>query len=130
MKSIPITLPMLALLSGLSSSCVSHITYKDEPRQRIRFGNAQAAQTFYECLFLPDGPKRHGAVSVGVPLPYGHRTISTENTRFNAAIQKADSNHDKIISESEARAFAAKQSAEKPHYRWNEPGNPATFTEI
>ncbi len=51
MKSIPLTLPILTLLSGLSSSCVSHITYKDEPRQSIRFGSAQAAQTFYDALF-------------------------------------------------------------------------------
>ena len=112
MKSIHITLPVIVLLSGLSSSCVTHITYKDEPRQGIRFSNAQAAQIFYETLFLPDRPKRKGAVCVGLPLPYGHRTISTENTLFNAAVRTADSNGDKIISEKEARAFAAQKKTD------------------
>lgn len=114
MKPTGITIPAIALLSCLGSGCVTHITYKNEPRQSVRFSSALAAQTFYDVLLFANVPKGRGAVTVRVPLPYGHRTISTQNISFNSAVRTADSNHDTIISESEARAFAVQKQTGKP----------------
>lgn len=105
---------LIALLSCLTSSCVTRITWKNESRRSVRFSSAQAAQTFYEALLFANVPKGRGAVTVGVPLPYGHRTLSTENVRFNAAVRTADSNHNGTISENEARGFAAQERGGKP----------------
>lgn len=111
------TIPaLIALLSCLTSGCVTRITYKNEPRRGVRFSNVQAAQAFYEALLFANTPKGRGVVSLGIPLPYGHRTLSTANVRFNEAVQTADSNHDGIISESEARAFASRGRGDKPSF--------------
>jgi hypothetical protein len=100
---------LITLLSCLTSGCVTHTTVKDEPRQSVRFSTAQAAQTFYDAYLSSASPKGQGSVSVSVPLPYWHQTVSTDNVLFNTAVRSADSNHDGIISEEEARAFAAQR---------------------
>ncbi len=98
-----------ALLTFLISGCVSHTTIKDEPRQKVRFSSAEAAQIFYDAYLSADSPKGRGSMSVFVALPYKHQTTSTDNVRFNSAVQTADINHNGLISKGEADAFAAKQ---------------------
>lgn len=111
----PFTLPALvALLGGLASGCVHHTTIRDEPRQSVRFGSAEAAQTFYDAYLASAGPKGQGSVNVYVPLPYWHNTVPTDNIRFNTAARSADGDHDGVISEEEARAFAAQKRADDP----------------
>jgi hypothetical protein len=90
-----------------------HTTVKDASRQNIHFATPQAAQTFYDTYLSVADPKGHGSTAVYLPLPYWHRTVSTDNVRFNSAAQIADSNHDGVISEEEARAFAAQGHTRK-----------------
>ncbi len=104
MKTTHIIIP---LLTCLTSGCVSHISIKDEPRKNVRFSSPKAAQTFYDAYLSADSPKRSLSLGIFVPLPYRHQTVSTDNVRFNSVVQKVDSNHDGVISDKEARAFAA-----------------------
>jgi hypothetical protein len=110
MKTTHVTIPaIIALLSCLTSGCVSHTTIKDEPRRSVRFSSPQAAQIFYDAYLSAASPKGRGSVSVYVGLPYQHETVSTDNVLFNSAVQTADSNHNAVISTEEARAFAVQQ---------------------
>jgi hypothetical protein len=114
MKTIHAVIPaIIALIGCLTSGCVTHTTVKDEPRQGVRFSSAEAAQTFYDAYLYAASPKGHGSVTLSVPTPYWHRTVSTDNIHFNSAVRIADSNHDGIISEEEARAFAAQKHTGK-----------------
>ena len=115
MKTTYITIPaFLAQFSCMTFGCVTHTTVKDESRQSVRFSSPQAAQTFYDAYLYATSPKGHGSVTIDVPpLPYRRRTISTDNVRFNSAVQTVDSNHDGIISEEEARAFASQRQTGK-----------------
>ncbi len=99
----------IALLTCLMSGCVTHTAIKNEPRQSVRFSSPQAAQTFYDAYLSANSPEGDGSVALFVALPYQHRTVSTDNVRFNSAVRTADSNHDGVISEKEARAFAAQK---------------------
>ena len=109
-----ITIPAsIALLGCLVSGCVTQTTIKDESRQSVHFSSPEAAQTFYDAYLSVTNPKGHGYVAVYVALPYQHRTVSTDNVRFNSAVRAADSNHDGIISEEEALAFAAQRHTGK-----------------
>lgn len=115
MKTTHLTIPaIIAFLSSLTSGCVGHTTIKDEPRQSVRFSTPQAAQTFYDAYLSATSPEGHGSVEVFLALPYRHRTISTDNVRFNYAVQTADSNHNSVISKEEASAFAIQQRKRKP----------------
>jgi hypothetical protein len=102
-----------AVLAFVACGCVTHTTIKDAARNGIQFVTPLAAQTFYEAYLSASDPQGHGSVEVYLPLPYSHRTVSTDNVRFNSAAQVADSNHDGIISEEEARAFAAQAHTRK-----------------
>jgi hypothetical protein len=114
MKTTHVTIPaIIALLSCLTSGCVSHTTIKDEPRRSVRFSSPQAAQIFYDAYLSAASPKGRGSVNVYVALPYQHETVSTDNVLFNAAVQTADSNHNAVISTEEARAFAVQQRTSK-----------------
>lgn len=114
MKTTHLTIPaIIALLGCLTSGCVTQTTVKDEPRQSVHFSDPQAAKTFYDAYLAAASPKGHGTVAVYVPLPYWHRTVSSDNIRFNSAVRTADSNHDGVISEEEARAFAAQGPTRK-----------------
>ena len=107
MKTKHITIPaIIALLSCLTSGCVSHTTIKDEPRKSVRFSSPRSAQTFYDTYLSAASPKGRGSMSVYVALPYKHETELTDNVRFNSAVQTADSNHNGFISSEEVRAFA------------------------
>src|SRR4051794_29279449 len=102
------SLTILALLTSLATGCITHTTIKDESRQTVRFSSPQAAQTFYDAYLSAASPKGHGSVTAYVTLPYWHRTISTDNVRFNSEVRLADSDQDRVITEEEASAYAAR----------------------
>jgi len=114
MKTSHLIIPAsIAVLSCILSGCVTRTTIKDESRQGVHFSSPEAAQTFYDAYLSVSSPKGHGSVVLYVALPYQHRTVSTDNVRFNSAVQAADRNHDGIISEEEAVAFAAQRHTSK-----------------
>jgi hypothetical protein len=49
--------------------------------------------------------------------------VETDNVRFNAAVEMADRNHDRVISKEEAQAFAAHSPTARP--KTSAPANPA-----
>lgn len=107
MKIIHIAIP--TIIACLTSGCVStYYNVKDEPRQKVRFISTEAAQTFYDAMLSENSPRGNGILSFGVAVPYRREILSTHNVRFNSAIQSADSNGDRMISEKEARAYAAR----------------------
>jgi hypothetical protein len=115
--------PTIALFA-LTSGCVTTGTAKDEPRLHVGFATAQSAQTFYETYLATYYPPRGGYFTVGVPLPYEHRKISTDNIYFNRAIQSADCNHDNVITEEEARTYAKKMTPTPTAARASAPASP------
>jgi hypothetical protein len=105
---------LFVLLSGVTSGCVTHTKFQDETRKTVRFSSAEAARIFYEAHLSGSGRVVRHAVAVELPLiPYRHRTVVTENVRFNSAVRNADKNGDGIISLAEARAFADQTCAAK-----------------
>lgn len=98
---------IIASLCLLSSSCVTYTAYQDEPRRKVSFSSARAAQTFYDAYASVDTPYGNGNVFVTlIPIYPPYRTTPKENIKFNAAIQSADTNHNNIISEKEAQAYS------------------------
>ena len=91
------------------TGCVTRTTVKNEPRETIHFGSERAAQTFYEAYLANRYPSdKKNVVAVWIGLPYRHYTVSTDNVHFNQAVQSTDRNGDGVISEEEARDYAAK----------------------
>lgn len=105
MKTTTVAFAIVA--AALTSGCVTVITRTDTPRETIRFSSAEAAQVFYDAYLAEADPKSN-SVTVAIALPYQRQEIKTDNVRFNAAASRADLNHDRIITRSEAGAFAKK----------------------
>jgi hypothetical protein len=97
--------------------CVQTTSVKDSPRAAVTFETAAGAQIFYEA-YLSKNYGRSGKgnliVYVDIPLPYWHKEVKTDNVLFNDAISAADTNHDGIISDDEARAYSAKVHPNAP----------------
>ena len=108
MKTKHLIVPsILALI--VASGCVTRTTVQNEPRQSVRFASQQAAETFYSAYLAANYPSnKTNSVAVWIGLPYNHNKIKTDNVRFNAAVQSADSDRDGMISDAEAQAYAAK----------------------
>src|SRR3954470_4244333 len=108
MRTKYLIIPTAIVLMSMPG-CVTRTTAKNEPRQSVHFSSEQAVETFYEAYLAISYPSdKQNVVAVWIGLPYTHRKISTENVHFNQAIQLADSDHDGIISDDEAQAYAAK----------------------
>ena len=95
---------------AVCGGCVSTSTVKNEPRATVQFASPTAAQVFYEAYITKIYTRPMGenfCIGVGVPvwLPYKHREYLTDNVYFNAAVKAADTNHDGVISEEEAKRY-------------------------
>ena len=77
-----------------------------EARRAVAFETPKAAETFHNAA------KKHsarvGGDYVGVPFVtlYSRDRMLAENARFNDAVVRCDTNHDGIITETEAVVFA------------------------
>lgn len=92
-----------------SGGCVTTGVVKNEQRDSVRFASATGAQIFYEAYITKNYTHPMGSgpsFAVGAPLPYRHHVYSTDNVYFNAAVRSADTNHDGVISDEEARVYA------------------------
>src|SRR4029450_7186784 len=96
----------IVLCLAMCSGCVSTWAVKNEPRDSVRFASGAGAQTFYEA-YLGENytPPEGSGFGVGVRLPYEHRDYLTDNVYFNQAVRAADTNHDELITDEEARAY-------------------------
>jgi len=120
MKTNPSRSALLAvtLASALLTGCtLTKSSYEDAPLTPVKFESTQAAQTFYNAIlarFFPadaNEEKNDNTYSAGldVPMPlwYDHDTEKSYRVIVNEAVAKADANHDGVITETEAEAFAA-----------------------
>ena len=108
--AIPAVL-VAALLCGCS---LTKTTYADAPLNSTKFESAQASQTFYNAILASRYPARHDppktdnvytiALAFG---KFGHYTVNSNRVMLNDAMTAADTNHDGVISEAEASAYAA-----------------------
>ena len=108
-------LAISATLGGLSG-CVHTTYYDDAPRQDTRFESQQDATTFYNAVLAEhypppplkdDGQPAHETLSLWIGenfVTWNHAKSS--NVIFNDAAARADTNHDGLITEAEATAFA------------------------
>jgi hypothetical protein len=96
----------------LLPGCVTYSTIKDEPRTEVRFVSAKATEVFYRAYRDPVPEKKHD-IWVMLPLPYWQYSKDSDNIRFNRALQKADANHNGVITEKEAAAFAVAEQARR-----------------
>ncbi|HTB62523.1 MAG TPA: hypothetical protein VK737_02950 [Opitutales bacterium] len=107
-----VLVPFAAIL--LSGCALTKTTYDDAPLNSTKFESTQASQTFYNALFASHYPARHDppktdsvySVAIALPLDFGHHTVDSYRVMLNEAMTTADTNHDGVISEAEASAYA------------------------
>jgi hypothetical protein len=108
------TLMGLVVVAGGVGGCVTTASVRTEPRDSVRFTSATSAQTFYEAYLAKYYFKStQGSFAIGVPLPYQHREMKTDNISFNAAVSVADADHDGVITDEEARGYNEKVKLER-----------------
>jgi PadR family transcriptional regulator PadR len=107
-----------AALAGLSGCVNLNTTYYDDaPRRDMRFASEQAATTFYNALLaerFPPPPlqddgqpvRDRDTLSLLVVTPLSSHHAKSDHVIFNEAAAQADTNHDGLITEAEATAYA------------------------
>ena len=94
------------------TGCVStHKTvYRDQERAKVEFENDAAGRTFYEALSQqqPAHERTESDTQISVPIVFKHkrRVVEGEDSAFNQAVRRCDTNRDGRITEQEARIFA------------------------
>ena len=94
----------------LPAGCITRRTMQDEPRQTVAFADTYAAKTFYDTYLALNHPSEKSATNIffGVPFPYHHYVVPSENVHFNAAVKIADADQDGTITDIEADNYAKK----------------------
>lgn len=101
-----------ACVLPLVTGCIStHKTVvKDEARVSITFESDAAGRVFYEALSRQPqcGQQQESRTQFSIPvvLDVERRVVTGPNQAFNQAVARSDTNHDGVITESEARIFA------------------------
>lgn len=96
----------------LAAGCIStHETITvDVPRTTVAFASEKAGRLFYETLARKSDSspreEKHTQVNL-ILIDVEQRTIVGPNRRFNEAVQFCDTNHDAMITETEAEVFSA-----------------------
>jgi hypothetical protein len=86
----------------------------DAPRTAVAFASEKAGRLFYETLARnPDArPREEKRTHVNLILiDVEQRTVVGPNRRFNEAVHFCDTDHDAVITESEAEVFSTAWSA-------------------
>jgi len=101
-------LSAVAVFCCLTSNCITYTRCQDEPRAKVRFASIKAAQSFYDAYSSVGKPVGNGTITVRItpPMPYWQSKKDTDNKQFNAAFRTADTNHDFLLTEKEARVYA------------------------
>jgi len=99
------------LIALVLSGCISHeqTVYREEPRLKVTFENEAAGRMFYEGLgrMPADRGRSESTTHVSIPIVFDHREriIRGENSAFNNAVRRCDTNGDGCITEQEAKIF-------------------------
>jgi len=97
----------------LVAGCITHeeTVYRDVERAKVEFENDTAARIFYESLNKAGSRQGRTESKTEVELPIifsdKRKVVSGPNAAFNRAVEQCDTNRDGMITEQEARIFAA-----------------------
>jgi hypothetical protein len=121
MKPITQSIPLVALLLAViaTGGCVStrETVYRDVERAKVEFESDGAARLFYEAFTRsPEFRNRNQKTSsFNIPVVFHHHRTEkdSENTSFNEAVRRCDTNRDSRITEQEARIYTELVSGKK-----------------
>jgi hypothetical protein len=98
----------------LSGCTMTKINYADAPLTPVKFESVQASQTFYQAILAGYFPEKNSksneysfTLDVPSPLWFDHNTRESYRVIVNEAAARADTDHDGLITEAEATAFAS-----------------------
>ena len=108
-------LALLALVAASLTACISskETVYRETERVKVEFENDAAARIFYEAFTKSPESRQRNEKTTTFNIPVIIHTQRTEkdseNTAFNSAARRCDTNADGKITEQEARIYAAQQ---------------------
>ena len=113
MKKLLWKLSAVLACAALAGGCINRHTtvHNDVERVRVQFENEAAGRIFFEKLSkLPtlDHKESRTAVCIPIILDYERRVVTDDSEKFNQAVRQCDTNGDGMITETEARIFAAR----------------------
>lgn len=115
MKPNLLRLTLLAVTAASLTACISskETVYRETERVKVEFENDTAARVFYEAFTKSPEARQRNEKTTTFNIPVIIHTQRTEkdseNTAFNAAVRRCDTNADGKITEQEARIYAAQQ---------------------
>ncbi|MEQ2005585.1 MAG: hypothetical protein ABMA26_02205 [Limisphaerales bacterium] len=115
MKADLLRLTLVAALAASLTACISsrETVYRETERVKVEFENDAAARIFYEAFTKSPESRQRNEKTTTFTIPVLIHTQRTEkdseNTAFNSAARRCDTNADGKITEQEARIYAAQQ---------------------
>jgi hypothetical protein len=115
MKTVLLRFALFAIAAASLTACISskETVYRETERAKVEFENDTAARVFYEAFTKSPESRQRNEKTTTFNIPVIIHTQRTEkdseNTAFNAAVRRCDTNADGKVTESEARIFAAQQ---------------------
>lgn len=106
---------LLAIVAAALTACISskETIYRETERMKVEFESDTAARLFYEAFTKsPESRQRNEKTTkfiIPVIIDHQRTEKDSENTAFNLAVRRCDTNGDGKISEPEARIYAAQQ---------------------
>ncbi len=115
MKTALLRLTLLAALAASLTACITsrETVYRETERVKVEFENDASARIFYEAFTKSPESRQRNEKTTTFNIPviiHAQRTEKdSENTAFNAAVRRCDTNADGKLTEQEARIYAAQQ---------------------
>jgi hypothetical protein len=115
-KSIRPILLAGAMASAFLTGCAgTTFSYQDAPPTPVQFESMKAEQTFYNAILAKYFPAFDGRAnefsSNLLEVGWDHEIRQSSNVIFNEAVAAADTDHNNVITEAEANAYAATLAA-------------------
>lgn len=115
MKSRLLCSALLAIIAASLTACISskETVYRETERVKVEFESDTAARVFYEAFTKSPESRQRNEKTTSFNIPVIIHTQRTEkdseNTAFNSAVRRCDTNADGKVTEQEARIYAALQ---------------------
>lgn len=115
MKTCCLRLAPLLVAAASLTACISskETVYRETERVKVEFESDTAARLFYEAFTKSPEARQRNEKTTTFNIPVLIHTQRTEkdseNTAFNSAVRRCDTNGDGKITEQEARIYSAQQ---------------------